>query len=135
MTKIIIALFISVLTLHVTAALLTYATVSSGRYVESNPTAAMLQINYGLATGLTLTLVQGTLLSAVPLAIYLGTLKFARSDYVPLPDRAFATRFVKLLFFPLALFVLAYLAAIACVDVTHDLAMFLSNGQLNLWSF
>ena len=135
MSKIVISLFALVLFLHCLAALLTYVTIGSGRYVESNPTAALLQINYGLATGLTLTLVQGTLLSAVPLAIYLGTLKFSRSEYVPLSDRAFTTRFVKLLFFPLVLCVLVYLAAIAGADVVHDLAMFLSNGQLNLWSF
>jgi len=133
MTKIITALFLAVLILHAVAALLTFVTISSGRYVEGNPTAAALQISYGVTTGLTITLLQGTMLSVVPLAIYFGTLKFSRSDFVPLSDKAFVMRFVKFLFFPLAVAVLVYLTMIAGTDVIHDLAMFLTNGQVSLF--
>ncbi len=135
MTKIVIALFVSVLFLHGVAAILTYITVSSGKYIEGNPTAATLQISYGLTGGLTLTLLQGTVLSIIPLITYLGTLKYAQSSLVQPFEKASMMRVVEYFFFPLALCVLIYLSLIAGADVIHDLAMILSNGRVNLWSF
>lgn len=135
MTKIVIALFVSVLFLHVVAALLTYTTVSSGRYVEGNPTTAMLQIRYGLTDGLMLTLLQGALLSIIPLMTYIGSLKYAQSNLVPPFEKAGLLQMVKYVFFPLAISVLVYLTLIAGADVIHDLAIVFSNGHLNLWSF
>ena len=135
MTKIIITLFISVLFLHGVAAILTYVTVSSGKYVEGNPTTATLQISYGLAGGLTLTLLEGTLLSIIPLMTYLGTLKYAQSSILQPFEKVGMMRVVKYFFFPLAISVLVYLSLIAGADVVHDLVMLLSDGQTNLWSF
>jgi hypothetical protein len=109
--------------------------VSSGKFVESNLTAAEFQISYGLANGLLLTLIQGTVMSFVPLMIYSGTLKFAQSNLVQVDKRESTLRLVKFFFFPLALSVLLYLTIIAGVDFTHDLAVLLSNGKINLWSF
>lgn len=135
MTKITISLFLAVLLLHVLAALLTYVTVSSGRYVEGNPATAMLQINYGMTGGLTLTLLQGTALSVIPLMSYLAMLKFSQSNLVPPFEKASTMKAVKYFAFPLALAVLLYLTTVAGVDAIHDLAMLLSNGKINLWSF
>jgi hypothetical protein len=104
-------------------------------YVEANPTTATLQIAYGLTGGLVLTLLQGTVLSMVPLMTYIGTLKYAQSNLVPQFEKSDMMRVVKYIFFPLALIVLIYLAMIAGADVIHDLAMLVSNGHVNLWSF
>jgi membrane protein insertase Oxa1/YidC/SpoIIIJ len=134
-TKIIISLFVSILFLHATAALLTYITISSGRYVEGNPTTAMLQFIYGVPAGLALTFLEGTAMSMVPLTIYMGTLRYAQSKMVPPCDKPLTMQFVSYCFFPLALFVLGYLMAIAGADVIHDLSMVLSGGTINLWSF
>ena len=135
MTRIVISLFVAVLILHVAAAIVTSVTVSSGRFVEGNPAAAELQFSYGVPAGLAVTLIEGTILSMVPLFIYLGALTFTRSSYVPACDKQQTMQFVKYCFFPLAVFVLGYLIAIAGADVIHDSAMLLSNGQINPWSF
>jgi hypothetical protein len=135
MTKIIISLFVAVLILHGLAALTTYVAVVSGKYLESNYTTAELQISYGLTIGLVLTLVQGTALSVVPLMTYLGTAKYARSNFVHPSKKDWLMRLVKYFFFPLSFSVLLYLAAIAGADVTHDIAILLSNGKISSWSF
>jgi len=135
MTKIAIALFFFVLFLQLVAALLTYVTVSSGRYIEGNPTSATLQISYGLTGGLILTILQGTILSMAPLTTYLGSLKYSQSNLVQPFKKASLMIAVKYFFFPLAASVFVYLALIAGAEVLHDFAMFLSNGQINLWSF
>jgi hypothetical protein len=135
MTKIIISLFLIVLTLHAVAALTTYVSISLGRFVEGNPTTAELQFSYGLTNGLMLTLIQGTVLSIIPLITYLGTVKFAQSNSIQPSEKESVMRLVKYFCFPLALSVLVYLTLIAGADVTHDLAMILSDGKINLWSF
>lgn len=135
MTKIIISLFCAVIVLHCVAALVTYVAVGSGEFVEGNPTTAELQINYGLANGLMLTLFQGALITLVPLTTFLVTIRFAQSKSVRRYENESMMSAVKYLFFPIALSVLIFFTVLACADVTHDLAMVLSNGRVNLWSF
>jgi hypothetical protein len=135
MTKVIIVLFVAVLLLHIVAALLTYLCIDSGRFVESNPTTATLQIYYGLTPGLLITLVQGTVLSIIPLMTYLGTVKFAQSNRIKLFKKQEPLTLIKYFFFPLALSILVYLMLIASADVIHDTAMLLSNGKINTWTF
>jgi hypothetical protein len=135
MTKIIISLFCAVLILQGIAALVTYFAVGSGRFVEGNPTTAELQINYGLANGLMLTLFQGALITLVPLTTFLVTIRFARSKSVRRYEKESMMSAVKYLFFPITLSVLIFLTLLACADVTHDLAMLISNGKINLWGF
>ena len=135
MTKIVILLFVALLLLHAAAALLTYVTVGSGRYIEGNPATAALQINYGLTRGLTLILLQGTALSAIPLMSYFAMLKFSQSTLLPPIEKAGTVKAAKYFAFPLALAVMLYLTAVAGADVIHDSAMLLSNGKIDLWSF
>ncbi len=135
MTKIIITLFILVICFHLVAAYITYITISSGNYVEGNPTAAELQISYGLTNGLIVTLIQGSALSIIPLLTYLVPAKFAQSHFVQPFEKERTMNIVKFFSFPLALSILIFLVLIAGVDVAHDLAIFLSNGQINLWAF
>jgi hypothetical protein len=135
MSKVIIAFFVTILSLHAVAALLTYLCVSTGRFVESNMTTASLQINYGLTTGLFITLIQGTLLSMIPLITYLGTTKLAQSNRLKLFEKQEPMNLIKHFFFPLALLILVYLMLIASVDVIHDTAILFSNGRIDTWTF
>lgn len=135
MTKIVVGLFIIVLALHLTAAILTYACVSSDRFFEGNPSTAVLQTDFGLIGGLTLTLIEGTVLSMLPLTMYLAMSKFTFSNRVTPIEKEQLTRWLKFFSFPLAAIALTYLALIAGFDVTHDLIMFVTNGKIDTWTF
>lgn len=135
MTKIVLALFITVLALHIAAAILTYTCVSSNMYFEGNPSTAELQTSFGLTGGLILTLIEGTALSALPLTIFVAMSKFTFSSKVTAFEKEKLTGLLKFFSFPLAVVLLAYLGLIAGFDVAHDFTMLLSGGRINLWTF